>query len=380
VLALLRGLFERKTLGVDNAWALLFAGYGTSSSISVSYENALTCPAVRGAVAVLSESVAQLPLILYRRGDDGSKERATDHGLYEILHDQANDFTSAFEFRRDLQSDLLLHGHAFAHIGRSRASGQVVELSRIEPTAVTIDTNDAGEPLYYVTDRAGVRRQIDRADILHLRALNGRSPLHDIREAIGLSLVMEQHQARLFANGARPAGMLRLKGRITPPTLERLQQDFSAKWGGCREAYSMLKEKVVDGLSIGFRTVESQRIKNGRRLLAIDLVEISLVALPALSSARVTSVKHADRRRIFKENMMSLDLSAPDAAPDETASVDLPPEILERIDTLETRAAGVDALAGRLDKLETRLSRPNGPRGSGSARTEGIPRVLPTRP
>jgi uncharacterized protein len=55
-----------------------------------------------------------------------------------------------------------------------------------------------------------------------------------------------------------------------------------------REVYAMLKEKVVDGLSIGFRTVQSQRIKGGRLLTELDLAEISLVSLPALASARST--------------------------------------------------------------------------------------------
>jgi HK97 family phage portal protein len=275
-----RGLFdflrrllpERKVLDTSNAWALLFAGYGTSSSVSVSYENALTCPPVRGAVAVLAESVAQLPLILYRRGDDGSKERATEHPLYEITHDAPNDFTCSFEFRRDLQADLLLHGHGFAHIGRSRASGQVVELIRIDPTAVTPDENDAGEPLYFVTDKQGVRRQIDRADILHLRALCGRSPLHDIREAIGLSLVMEKHQALLFGNGARPAGMLRLKGRITPASLERLQADFAQKWSGAAgSGRTMILEDDAEFTPTMFNSVDLQFLE----LRRFQIAEIS---------------------------------------------------------------------------------------------------------
>jgi uncharacterized protein len=63
-----------------------------------------------------------------------------------------------------------------------------------------------------------------------------------------------------------------------------------------REVYAMLKEKVVDGLSIGFRTVKSSRTKAGRLLQEIDLAEISLVTLPALASARVTSVKAQPRR------------------------------------------------------------------------------------
>jgi HK97 family phage portal protein len=229
----LRRLFvEQKALDHTNAWQLVDLGRIAASGIMVSPETAWRCPIVRGAISILSESIAQLPLLVYERGSDDSKTRATGHPLYELLHSQPNDFTTSYEFRRDLQVDLLLHGHGFAHLGRSRATGQIVELLRIPPTAVTLDENDAGEPLYWVTDRQGTRRQIDRSDILHITATGRRSPIDDCREAIGLAIAMEKHQALLYGNGCRPGGILKLPGRIPPATLERLQSDFSAKWGG----------------------------------------------------------------------------------------------------------------------------------------------------
>jgi HK97 family phage prohead protease len=63
-----------------------------------------------------------------------------------------------------------------------------------------------------------------------------------------------------------------------------------------REAYALLKERALDGLSIGFRTLKSARTQTGRLLQEVQLEEISLVALPALASARVISVKSTPRR------------------------------------------------------------------------------------
>lgn len=58
------------------------------------------------------------------------------------------------------------------------------------------------------------------------------------------------------------------------------------------EAYALLKAGAVNGLSIGFRARSAERGPNGGRVLIdIDLVEISLVSLPAASKARVTSLK-----------------------------------------------------------------------------------------
>jgi len=63
-----------------------------------------------------------------------------------------------------------------------------------------------------------------------------------------------------------------------------------------REAYKLLKENVVTGLSIGYRTRESHREKKSgvRVLTKLDLMEVSLVTFPANELARVSSVKSHD--------------------------------------------------------------------------------------
>lgn len=61
-----------------------------------------------------------------------------------------------------------------------------------------------------------------------------------------------------------------------------------------KEAHALLKAGAVNGLSIGFRARSSERGPNGVRVLTdIELVEISIVSLPAASAARVTKVRSA---------------------------------------------------------------------------------------
>lgn len=64
-----------------------------------------------------------------------------------------------------------------------------------------------------------------------------------------------------------------------------------------RELLALLEEGAIDGLSIGFRTVQARtdRATRSRHLLAIDLWEISLVTFPMLEGARVSHVKSAAR-------------------------------------------------------------------------------------
>lgn len=69
------------------------------------------------------------------------------------------------------------------------------------------------------------------------------------------------------------------------------------------EALALLAAGAIDGLSIGFRTVRAARLPDGRRrLLEIELWEISLVTFPMLSEARVeTGMAEAQDLRSLSE-------------------------------------------------------------------------------
>lgn len=60
-----------------------------------------------------------------------------------------------------------------------------------------------------------------------------------------------------------------------------------------REVLAMMRSGAIDGLSIGFRTVNGARDRRSgvRRLKEVDLWEISVVTYPMLPDARVSSVK-----------------------------------------------------------------------------------------
>ncbi|HEU0156802.1 MAG TPA: phage portal protein, partial [Stellaceae bacterium] len=161
---------ERRSIGrLDDPLTLaLLGGAPTAAGIAITAETALRSTAVFGAVRVLAETIAQLPLHLYRRAPDGGRERADDHPLHGLLTEAANPWMPAAEFRLVMQSFLSLHGNAFAYVGRQ--DGAIAELIALDPRTVAVECDSATmEPIYTVTDRAGMRRQYDRAEILHIR-------------------------------------------------------------------------------------------------------------------------------------------------------------------------------------------------------------------
>ncbi|EJB03261.1 phage prohead protease, HK97 family/phage major capsid protein, HK97 family [Rhizobium leguminosarum bv. trifolii WSM597] len=76
---------------------------------------------------------------------------------------------------------------------------------------------------------------------------------------------------------------LTVKGRLLVDDVER-----------AREVRAMIRTKAVSGLSIGFRTKTSKPRQRGRTITALDLHEISVVAVPSHPGAQITSIKAAD--------------------------------------------------------------------------------------
>lgn len=272
----LKSLFaseEKSTLA--NASPELIALFGaapTASGVSVTAETALKNSTVYGCVKILSESVAQLPLHLYRRTPDGGKERATDHPLSAILNGQPNDWTSSFEWRLSMQSALCLHGNAYSFINRT--NGEIAELVAIPSNQVSVLSNPLTmEPAYQVTTSAETR-VYDRSQIFHLKTLGtsplvGLSPIEQMREPIGVALAMEQHAARLFASGARPGGVFKYAKTLGPEAMKRLRDSFtSAHAGGSNSGKTLILEDGMDFTPLQFTSVDSQFLETRRHQVA----------------------------------------------------------------------------------------------------------------
>jgi HK97 family phage prohead protease len=69
-----------------------------------------------------------------------------------------------------------------------------------------------------------------------------------------------------------------------------------------REALALLKAGAIDGMSIGYRTIEAVPEANGRirKLTEVELHEISIVTNPMLPAAKVTAVKSIGTEREFE--------------------------------------------------------------------------------
>ena len=228
ILSRLLGKPETKALTLtDPGLFEILGGIVTGSGVTVSAQSAMRVPAVACAVALISETVGTLPVKLHNRE---TKAAAKEHPAYDLVHDQANPWTSAEALRTQLTLDALLFDHGFAQVVRL-SDGTPVELHRLDPQTVKMERNADGEPIYIV-QTAGGPVTLTYTDVLHVAPFAGVSPIKLAREAIALAMAYEAHVAALFANGARPSGIIRSEKILDVEAKKKIAASWFNTHGG----------------------------------------------------------------------------------------------------------------------------------------------------
>ena len=150
---------------------------GSTAGKNVNERSAMQMTAVYSCIRILAEAVAGLPLHLYRYKEDGGKEKALDHPLYLLLHDEPNPEMSSFVFRETLMTHLLLWGNAYAQIIRN-GKGEVIALYPLMPDRMTVNRDSKGQLYYEYTvsmdDAPTIKGSLVRlnpSDVLHIPGL-----------------------------------------------------------------------------------------------------------------------------------------------------------------------------------------------------------------
>ncbi len=264
------GLFRSRDKPQNRTTGSTYSFFFGSSSAGkrVNERSAMQMTAVYSCVRILAEAVAGLPLHLYRYKEDGGKEKALDHSLYLLLHDEPNPEMSSFVFRETLMTHLLLWGNAYAQIIRN-GKNEVVALYPLMPNKMTVDRDTSGH-LYYSYNRGNDEAIRDKqstvilrpSDVLHIPGLGfdglvGYSPIAMAKNAIGMAIACEEYGAKFFANGAAPGGVLEHPGTLKDP--QRIRESWQSTYGGTSNAHRIaVLEEGMKYTPIGISPEQAQ--------------------------------------------------------------------------------------------------------------------------
>jgi HK97 family phage portal protein len=213
---------KTSTLKEPEAWLLRSFG---ASGVSVNADSALSIATVYACVRILAESVASLPLKLYRKAN-GTRDEVMDHPLNWLVKNEPNEYQTSFEFREQLQGHLGMRGNAYARLYRD-PFGEVIQIEPLHPADVQVLKNeDTGRLIYRHKGTT-----YGAYDILHIKGLTtngliGLSPVTVLRETFGLALSSQKHGLRTFENNATPGGVIETPGTMTPEQVSKLREEW----------------------------------------------------------------------------------------------------------------------------------------------------------
>lgn len=259
-----------KWLGVPIAltdgdfWSAFAAGGGTNGK-AVSVDSALQLSTVWACVRLISETISTLPLGFYEKMPDGSRRAATDHHLYEILHNQPNAEMTAAQFWQAVIASMLLWGNAY--IEKAKIGTRVVALNFLLPQRMSKRRMSDGSMQYKYKDMDGMERVIPEDDLINIPAftldgINGLTPMAYGAKVFGSAAATEEASAKVFTTGMRAAGILKMGSTVTDKeqreTLRIRLNQFTA--GGANASSVMVLENGTDFQQLSINPHDSEMI------------------------------------------------------------------------------------------------------------------------
>lgn len=229
-------------------------------------------------IQAISESLAGVPLKLYRRTEDGGSEPASDHPLYGCLHDAMSPMLTAFEGREWLIASVLINGNAYARIERN-GRGQVIALHPLMAGTVTVEVLKNGRLRYKHAKQDGGTETFLQEEILHLRyrtadGILGMSPIQIAASTFGLATAQQDQAGAQAENSFRPAGALSFPDKLSGTGKEDVITKFKDRLVGSLKANEVL---VLDGgakfETFQFSAKDSEFLES-RKLSNLDICRV----------------------------------------------------------------------------------------------------------
>lgn len=201
--------------------------YAGDAAATVTWDTAMQLSGVWSCVKLLSETVASLPLTVYRVSDIGRKPHTT-HPLTVLFSSKCNQYQTKNEFFETMISDLVVHGNAYAQI--QRMGGQIVGLLPLMAAQMTTRLLADGSVVHEYARDDGVD-VFAASSVWHLKLLGngivGLSPLAHQRNTLGIAQAAETAVTNIYANGAKPSGVLTMDRVLTKEQRDLVRSNFA---------------------------------------------------------------------------------------------------------------------------------------------------------
>lgn len=216
---------------------VLLEGENTAPK-AVTEEGALAISAVWDCVGLISDTIASLPIHLYKRDNAGRKKIAI-HPAIRICN-APNTYSSRFDFLQYLMVCTLLWGNGYIRIYRDRLFNPL-RCQYLKPYECHPFLSAEGN-LFYKLSNGDV---LYNYEIIHVKGLGtdgitGKSPIKVHAENLVLTKEVQSYGEKFFSKGGNVESVFEAPGQFSDKAYDRLKKDLYAKVVGMGNAHAPL--------------------------------------------------------------------------------------------------------------------------------------------
>lgn len=225
---MLNNLFEQRKISFQTIWGSGESlGLDSNSGQNVTADKSFQIVAFFSAVSLISDTIATLPVDSFVRRDG---ERIPYRPKPQWIDQPDIDTTKQAHYQQLLVS-MLVHGNSYTRVFRDNR-GEVVNLMVLDPDTVDVKRNAVGRKMFIVE---GESKTLTSDDIIHIPDLllpghvKGISRVEKLKEALGLTLAVQEYAAKFYGTGANPAGVIQVDGNLTSEQAKQLADGFDSR-------------------------------------------------------------------------------------------------------------------------------------------------------
>jgi HK97 family phage portal protein len=291
--------FSPQVSAGGGSWLSALGGARSDAGPLVTVESALTLTSLQACVTLIAESIAQLPLELFRRTKDGGREPAKGHPLYRILAYAPNEWQTPFEYRENSQLKAGTRGNSISLICRD-GDGTVTGLYPVDTESVQVLKGPDLLPYYRIDGQEPIpQRMVHHVRWWSLNNYVGMSPIMLHANAIGHAQAIQQYAGKSFLNGTALSGVIERPRESSPikdqSVIDRITDRWQQMYGGSTNAkrVAMLQEGMTFK-PLSMTNVDAELIP-ALKLTSLDIARIYKVPphmIGELDKATFSNIEH----------------------------------------------------------------------------------------
>lgn len=252
---------------------LQFGGLSNTAGQVVNEETSKSIATAYRAFNVLSDDYAKMPLHTFISKQPGKIDRmrpdAITQNIAWLLEVSPNRYMTPFVFKKTFNMGTLVHGGGFVW-KPLRQYGQRNEMFILNP-ATTFPVFNAvdGNLWYQTTFSNGEIEYIPAVEVSSViinsqDGITGRGIISYARETLGRQLGAHKTQAKFFAQGLNPGGLIWFNGDLDKDGKKIVRDAYSEQMGGTENAYrlAVMDSKVTKFEQITMKMVDAQFLES----------------------------------------------------------------------------------------------------------------------